>query len=137
MALNDTQKAQIRLYLGYPDHFRYKHTRLESILDNLSPEAEAQVIDCLTSLVTVEAKVLGTSLSSAGIKRVDEVWFFDPLASLSVTRNIGKQYVTRISIITGVPIYSNVFGSAGYLGDSFSGSGGGRPGSGGGFYGLG
>ncbi len=132
----DEQKAKIRLYLGYPDHFRYKHTRLESVVDNLSAEAETIVIDLLAKLETVETAVLDAGINGAGIRRVDEIWFENGSKRSSEVKKTGRQYVARISIITGVPIYSDVFGTQGYLGDSFSGSGGGQR-SPGGFFGLG
>lgn len=133
--LTDTQKAQSRLYLGYPDHFRYKHTRLESVLDNLSPEAEVQVASALASIATVEAAIID-SVDLAGVKRVDEIWFENGWMRSSQVRKYGRMYVSRLSIIMGVPVYSDVFGTQGYLGDSFSGSGGGAR-NGGGFFGLG
>lgn len=134
--LTDTQKAQVRLYTGYPDHFRYKHTRLESVLDNLSPEAETQVISALASIAIIEAAILD-SIDLSGLKRVDEIWFENGWIRGSQIRKHGRMYVSRLSIITGVPIYSDVFGTRGYLGDSFSGSGGGAPSGGGNFFGLG
>lgn len=130
--LTDMQKATVRLYLGYPDHFRYKHTRLESVLENLSVEADAQVAALLVKVDTIETLIL-ESAQTAGVKRVDEIWFETGSKRPAELRKAGKQYVARISIITGVPIYSDVFGSQGYLGDSFS-SGGGRST---GFYGVG
>lgn len=151
--LTDTQKASVRLYLGYPDYFRYQHTRLESVLNNLSPEAETLVSDGLTNLAAIEVGIANgagsastsAAMSAAGIKRVDEVWFFSPAEANSsggslAFKNLkaaGRYYVTRISIITGVPIYSDVFGTAGYLGDTFSGLGGGGNRRNGGWYGLG
>lgn len=138
MALDATQKAKIRLYLGYPDYFRYQHTRLESVLNNLSPEAETQIADCLTKLETIEAAVLDSGTNTAGIKRVDEIWFETGSKRAVEVRKTGRQFVGRISIITGVPIYSDVFGSDGYLGDTFSGLGGGGGGRrNGGWYGVG
>lgn len=131
--LSDTQKAQTRLYLGYPDHFRYKNTRLESVLDNLSAEAETQVTSVLASIVIVETALLSAGVTAAGLKRVDEIWFENGSKRASEIRKSGRMFVSRLSIIAGVPIYSDVFGTGGYLGDSFS-SGGSR---GTGFYGLG
>lgn len=134
--LTDSQKAKIRLYLGYPDLFRYKHTRLESVLNNLSIDAESQIADLLGKLETVETAVLDAGTNAAGVRRVDEIWFETGSKRATEVRKLGRQYVGRLSIITGVPIYSDVFGTQGYLGDSFSGSGGGQR-QGGGFFGLG
>ncbi len=135
--LSDMQKAQIRLYLGYPDHFRYKHTRLESVLERLSPSAEELVAAALTKLESIEEILVDAGTTGAGLKRVDEIWFETGTVRTSEIRRSGRQFVSRISIITGVPIYSDVFGSQGYLGDSFSGGFGQRPTGSGGFYGLG
>jgi|CXWL01.1.fsa_nt_gi hypothetical protein len=121
--LSDMQKAQTRLYLGYPDFFRYRHTRLESVLDNLSPDAEVQIAEVLAKIVTVESALLDAGTAGAGIKRVDEIWFENGTVRTSVVRRSGRIYVARLSIITGVPVYSDVFGTQGYLGDSFSGLG--------------
>ena len=134
--LTETQKAQIRMYLGCSDYWHYKHTRLESVLNNISPESETLIVAALDKLATVEAAIMSSGVAGAGIKRVDEVWFENGSKSVDVVRKTGRQWVGRISIILGVPIYSDIFGTAGYLGDSFSGLGG-RSGGGGGWYGLG
>jgi|SRR6185369_3257819 len=130
----EMEKAQIRLYLGYPDHFRYRHTRLESVLTRLSPESEVLVQKALENLATIESTLLTAGGDEAGVKRVDEIWFDNGWRRASEIRKSGRMYVTRISIITGVPIYSDVFGRSGYLGDSFT-NGGSRYGDG--FFGLG
>lgn len=128
MAFTATQQTQIRLYLGYPDAFRYKNTRLESMIDDgaLSPEAETSVIAMLASIALIEAKILSTGLDAAGIKAVDEIHFFEN-KTWKELRNYGKMYVGRVSITLGVPIYSDVFGTGGYLGDKYSAGGLGTP----------
>jgi len=130
MALTDTQKAKCRHYLGYPDQFRYRNTRLESVLSNLSAEAETQVADILTALASIETSILSVALSQGGLKRVDEVEFYSGTSATSSRQNLGRMYAGRLSVVLGVPIYSDVFGKGGYLGDSFfpgfgQGSGGG------------
>lgn len=132
--LTDTQKAQIRLYLGYPDAYRFKNPRLESIMDNLSPDAETQIATQLANLATVEAAIINIGLATAGLKRVDEIWFDNTRSVLAAQRGLGRMYVTRVSIISGVPIYSDVFGPQGYFGDSFL-PGNGEP-TGGSFFNL-
>lgn len=145
MALTLREKAKIRLYLGHPDGYRYKNTRLESILDNLSEEAHELLRECLESLAAVEQGAIDVAstiaatatVTAAGIKRVDEIWFETGSSSSSSSsgsssggfsslKEAGRFFVSRISIITGVPIANNAFGSLGYGGDSFA------PGSGGG-----
>ena len=133
--LTEMQKAQIRQYLGYPDYFRYKHTRLESVLTNMSPEAEVLIADTLTKLSTIEQQILDAT-AQAGVIRVDEIWLEKTgVQRILQMRKNGRMYVSRLSTIVGVPIYSDVFGGGGYLGDNFSGPPAGT--RGGGFYGLG
>lgn len=141
--LTDYQKAQIRAYLGFGDQFRYRHTRLESVLTNLSDDGEVLVASYLESLATIDQALLTATTVNAGIKKVDEIEFFANGSSSRVVsiKNAGRQYVSRLSILLGVPIYGDYFGSGGWPGDTFSGlgspmTGGGSP-RGGGFFGLG
>ncbi len=103
--LTDSQKAQIRLYLGYPDFFRFKHTRLESVLSRLSPEAEDLIAIALAKLEAVEVAITDKGVDTAGIKRVDEVWFENGWRAATEIRKTGRMYVSRISIITGVRLW--------------------------------
>lgn len=118
------EKAKIRLLLGYADEFRYKSTRLESTLVNISDEAIDQVRSILSNLVTVENLILTTGLANIGLKRVDEIWFTDGITQINQQRKAGRIFIGQLSIIFGVPIFSDYFGSGGWLGDSFSGLGG-------------
>lgn len=134
--LTDSQKSQIRLALGYPDGWRYRNTRLESVMDNVSPQAVTQLTTLLSQLLTVEQQILDAAAAgSDNIKRVDEITFFDPLRNGQTVgfksgKAAAKYIAARISIILGVPKNADAYGSAGYPGDSFS--PGGFAGSGGG-----
>lgn len=135
MALTATQQAQIRRFLGYPDLFRYKNVRLEgAITGNLSAEAEALVISDLAQLATIDtALVSGVGLSSAGVKKVDEVEFFGAMVTINSLRALGRTVAGRIGTTLGVPFYSDYFGNNGYPGDAYSdilGSGGSSNGGG-------
>lgn len=139
MAFTSAQLASIRTYLGYPDNFRWADTRLETVMANVSPDAQTLVIGYLADLATIETALLGPGLAAAGAKRVDEIWMENGGSMMREQRKLGRMRVGRISIILGVPIYSDVFGQGGYLGDSFTPSG--YPGNGeaggGGFFRLG
>lgn len=117
--LTETVKQQIRLYLGFPSAWRFKHTRLESLLTDVTPEAEVQILTALDALATIEAKILAMAIRIAGLKRVDEIEFFANGANRLELQSLGRQYISRISIVLGVPVYSDVFGRTGYLGDTF------------------
>ena len=107
--------------MGYPDIFRYKNPRLESIIagDVIQQETADLVRTYLADFQTVEAKILSRGLAVAGLKRADEVEFYNGTAYREL-RSWGKMYVARISIALGIPVYSDVFDTRGYSGDSYS-----------------
>lgn len=117
MALTDSQKAAIRLYLGYSDHSRSSggHRPLEGALLALSAEAETQVGVILTALAAIDTD-LGTveSAARAGIKSVDNggvVWADTGRSATVSIENRGRRYVGRLSTILGVPVARDVYGS--------------------------
>ncbi len=118
------EKSKIRLYLGYPDEFRYANTRLEGILNKISDEAIDQIRAVLVNVETVNNLITTIGLMNLGLKRVDEIWFTDGVTQINQQRKAGRVYIGQLSIILGVPVYSDYYGTAGYLGDSFSGLGG-------------
>lgn len=129
-ALSDDQKAAVRLALGMPDGFRQYNTRLESVMDNLSTQSVAKIATLLASLATVETQILeAASTAASGVKRVDEITFFDPIITGGVTvgyksaQEAARYLVNQISIIVGTPINADAYGKQGYPGDSFSGLG--------------
>lgn len=119
-ALTAAQKAQIRLYLGYPSLFRYKDTRLESTFDALDQEAIDLIATNLAAIQVVETAIVGVEINKAGLKRADDIEFYNG-KSMSEIKSYGRMYVSRVSIVLGVPIYSDVFGTQGYLGDKYTG----------------
>jgi len=131
VALTSTQKTNIRQYLGYPNIFRYKHTRLESVMDDLDADAEAVVVTLLADIVTADTQVktaVGSIAGGAGVKKVDEIEFFSPkegqLETIESARDRGRELVGRLSNLFGVPVGSDYFGQLGYEGDAFSEGGG-------------
>lgn len=121
------QQAQCRLYLGYADIYRYKDTRLEGVLAPglLSADAETLLVGILAQLTAVDAALIGAggnpgiALQAAGVKKVDEIEFFQGRAIVDL-RRVGRTLVTRLSNILGVPLYGDVYGENGYPGDSYS-----------------
>lgn len=136
MALTAVQQTQIRAYLGYPDLWRYKDTRLEGVIGNtiLGPEAEERVTLILRRLVVIDNRMFGDGvtagviLSASGIEQVDEIKFFAGMAIKEVV-SIGRKLINQLSIIFGVPLNADYYGVNGYPGDTYSagglGSGGG------------
>lgn len=144
MALTDAQKSDARQYLGYPDNFRQENTRLESVLANLSPTGEAQAVALLANIASIDVAVGTAMTTKGGLKKVDEVeWYADGVQQkgpVGFAIGRGRQFITRLSVLVGCPVYGDFFGSYGYPGDNFS--DGGIPGNkfstfGGGAYPLG
>lgn len=115
----DAEKSKIRVLLGYTDLFRYLHYRLESVFNAVSPEAEVHVREALANIVKVDAYLINSAMPSAGVQRVDEITFFEGRTTKEV-REYGRTYINQISIALGVPIYSDYYGTRGYLGDSYT-----------------
>lgn len=143
MALTDQQKAKIRRFLGYPDIFRYKNTRLEGVLQSgtISAEVETLIVADIAKLDALDDALTstgGTAIGGAGVKKVDEIEFFGSGQTITDLRNIGRMLVGRISTALGVPTFADFFSPAGYPGDFYSELGGmGRPNRNGGPIGLG
>lgn len=73
MALTDTQKSNIRRYLGVPDISRQYDLRVESAMDALSPTGELLVIDYLRELETVRAQLEDARACRLKVKVVEDV----------------------------------------------------------------
>ena len=117
MALTDTQKSQIRLYLGYSDQSRNTpvHWPLENAMLALSSTAETIVTGILTQLATVDADLTTVSGSSrAGLKSVDNggvVWQDSVVAPQSAVSAQGRRLVQRLARTLGVGVVQDMFGS--------------------------
>lgn len=128
------QKTAARSYLGYPNIYRDMNTRLESTFAELDADAEAQFDTLLTAIAAADAALQLAITGGGSVKKVDEIEYFGPsqfqLDTVGQARKRARELVGRLSILLGVPIYSDYFGEGGYLGDNFS--AGGMPGGGGG-----
>lgn len=116
MALTTTQKAQVRLYLGFSDMSRTTptHWRLESMLSgSLSSEGETVVVDLLTKLATVDTDLATVSSSSrAGIIEVDNggvKWASNGMSASSSIQARGRMLVNRLARTLGVEPFADVF----------------------------
>jgi hypothetical protein len=116
-----TQQASVRMYLGYPDIYRFKDVRLEGIITGaFSDECLAEIVVFLGYLAGIDAKIsTGYVASIAGLKKADDVEFYQGQA-LRDTRSIGRMWVGRLSSAVGIPTLSDCYGTEGYPGDTFS-----------------
>jgi hypothetical protein len=138
MPFSSPQQTQIRKWLGFPQLFRFRDPRLESAIEVVGGDADAmaEVATTLAALATLDTEIT-SSLSTAGIKQADEVHFFEGKSKngTAVTdgqKAQGRMLCNRLSILFGVPIANDAFGTKGYGGDwwmgpNFQGSGGVTP----------
>jgi hypothetical protein len=118
MALTSTQKAQVRLYLGFSDQSRSTggHQALEGAMLALSAEAETQVGTILTALATVDSNLTtAQSATRAGIIEVDNggvKWSSDGMSAVNAIERAGRMYVARLAAILGVQPVRDVYGSS-------------------------
>lgn len=117
-SLTLTEKSEIRQFLGWPDGFRQKNTRLESVMDNLSDESIPSIQSALAKIIAVDTALTNYSLTQAGIRKVDEIEFWEH-TRLQQLLAAGKRAINQLSIILGVPVNAPYFGTGGYPGDSF------------------
>lgn len=124
--ITDEEKADIRFYLGYPDVYQQLNPRLESALDVVGNKSYqmTKVRSILLKLKEVEEKMseYDSILETAGIKRVEEIEFFNDKEAKnkeSTLKSEGRRLVNQLSIIFGVPAVNDVFGTSGYQGDSW------------------
>lgn len=111
MALTDTQKAAVRLYLGYPDGSRGGPGDLERAMDGLSAAGQTVVEGLLTSLAAIDTK-LSSSWDRQKVTRAEEITFAGP-EELRALRGEGGRVASRLAAALGVPIASNPFAMQG------------------------
>jgi hypothetical protein len=120
MAFTDTQKDQIRKYLGYPAGYYQYNTPLEGMMDKVGGIAveQASVEAILTELATVDAALAdsGTTTTVSGaLKRADDIEFYPAGSSSTMgaigAMNRGRMLVERLRQRFGVEIMGDYFGT--------------------------
>lgn len=118
MALTLTERAEVRMWLGYPDPARFPVTwgvavlsSLETTLDRLSPETEALVVKQLDRLRALDDAVFGTgsgaggSVQQAGIKQLGqgEIEWFPGGGAWTSQEAAKERLIVRLAALLGVP----------------------------------
>lgn len=131
MAFTDSQKMDIRKYLGVPFGFYTLTSRLESMMDLVGQNATAQteIETWLTRLSAIDTALTSSSSSTVSygpLKAVDEVEFFEPKddseggASISLIDQ-GRTLIDRMARAFGVSDilpHGDYFGTTGPAGIS-------------------
>lgn len=117
MALTDTERSQIRKYLGFPGRFYQLDTELESAMSVLNgTEDEDRVREELARCIAIDAELDALLGSVQDVIQAGSTIQLRPAMQLQLIRNRGRQAVGRISAVLAVKIRSDAFGTGGYLG---------------------
>jgi hypothetical protein len=123
MAFTSAETYKIRKYLGYPQVYLQANPRLESAIPlvgtNVDAVADVQAI--LASMALIETNLVD-ALSTAGLKRAEEIEWYQDSSGSSVVKSLNGQankFCNQLSIIFGVPIANRIFGGQGYSGDAW------------------
>ena len=126
MAFTETQKDQVRRFLGYPGGFRDSNFRLESMFGTIGNDAveQASVEALLTELYAIDTAIAAGAASTAGtygaggLKKVDEIEFYEiggsgssGNAGLVTALKRGKMLIERLRQRFGVELAGNYFGT--------------------------
>ena len=108
MALTDSQKAKIRMYLGYPATSRAGNgSFLERAMNGLNEAEESIVVDALAKLASADSG-LEDALEKQGLSRVEDVEFSGD-QQLRAYRQQGRMYVQRVARILGCEVLIDAF----------------------------
>jgi hypothetical protein len=123
MAFTSAEATQIRHFLGYPQVYRQSNPRLESaiLVVGNDPDATVLVQGLLAKIEAVRTEIQGTALASAGLKALDkgDVELYPDNQQTRGMKAIGRTHVAELSVIMGVPIANDIFGTVGYQGDAW------------------
>jgi len=126
--LTDEEKSKVRFYLGHGNVFRYLNPRLEGVFGAIDVYAEETIRDILDKLAAVDFDLYdpeGVAFAASGIKAVEEIQFYgNGGAVTNQLRRTGRNLVSRLSSLLGVPVGADIYGEEGWPGDTYTDLGG-------------
>jgi hypothetical protein len=104
VALDGTQRARIRKYLGWEARFHQVQQDLEQALDAIAvfPDDEVEVLAELQRCIETDEQILKVRTTALAIQ--DGAIHLRAHYQLGVLRSIGKGHVRRIANILGVAV---------------------------------
>lgn len=119
MAFTDTQKDQIRRYLGYPAAHRDQNYQLESMMDTVGAnDVEKDTVIALLDEIAALDVILGSGLtaqSMGALKKVDEIEFYPAKGNTEIDSmsafSRAKILIERLRQRFGVPLAGYYFGT--------------------------
>lgn len=128
MEFTDTEKNQIRVFLGFGLYFHDLNPRLESQIDRVGNDTSAATLvrAVLAGIVAADTK-LAQVLKQAGMKSAQTgtnkvEWYAKQTGSSPIidARKNGRMWCGRLSIFMATPMVGDYFSEGGYQGDAWS-----------------
>lgn len=121
MAFTSTEKARMRVLLGWGARFWQLQTRLESSMtavETTLPDETALIQSYLTQLTAIDAQIT-SALGTVGVTAVDTI-HLDSDQGIMHLKNEGSRLVEAIAHILQVDIKKNYYRSGGNRGGYMS-----------------
>lgn len=110
MALSDTNRADIRYYLGFTYRFQDTYSILEGSMSGLDsdPEAEVQVLADIVRLKAIDVRIEASYDRLKALKVCDIT--VAGRVEICALKSEGRRIVGRIASTLGVPVIHDIFG---------------------------
>ena len=118
MALTDTQKADIRFFLGWSARFQQTDSRLEQAMSSIAtvPDSETLVIAGIASCKDIDTKLL-TAHGRIKAMAVGSIDLPGPM-EIRMLRSEGRRHASRMAHTLGVEIRHDAFSPGPYRGQA-------------------
>jgi hypothetical protein len=117
VAFSETERSQIRKYLGWSGRFFQTDSRLEQAMNAVSAETEARVREELARCVALDVKIDDCSKRFKAAV-VGSITLPGPM-ELQLLRSQGKQAVGRIASTLGVEVRADTYSGAASRGSNW------------------
>lgn len=108
MPLSSAQVATIRRLLGYGDRNRDSYWLLDSVCASIEETTVTEITGLLTRIAAVEAAQT-TGLSRAGLKRAEDVEFYQSADATSSYDDLGDRLVRQIASLLNIDVRQSAF----------------------------
>lgn len=98
MTLSAIQVQSVKFHLGYASG----DMSVDVELSYLTPEGETKVVELLTRLDAIDAKLASDVVDAAGIHRVSSIEFFEGQA-ITDLGSLRSEWLSRLSSLTKLP----------------------------------
>ena len=122
MAFTNAERVKIRQLIGFPSVLLDRNSRLESAMDLIGADVDgaAAARAIMVNAATTDAALL-VAQGDAGLKRAEDLEWYQSEEFRSLSSE-GRRYCSQLSMLFGVPLVGDYYGTGGYRGDDWAGS---------------